>query len=138
LTCFELPSLISVQDADTENMRYLLLASVLLSLIGCSRAKPTMAGAKWAQALRDRDVQVRKKAAFTLGNIGSSDPAVLPALIGALKDDEPGVRRQAILALVKYVPSAKEAVPDLTKLQKSDRDNTVRAYAAKALEKLNK
>jgi len=95
-----------------------------------------MAGSKWAEALRDRDARVRKKAAFTLGNIGPSDPAVLPALMGALTDADAGVRCEAILALLKYGPGAREAIPALTEIQEKDRDARVRAYAAQALEKL--
>jgi HEAT repeat protein len=95
-----------------------------------------MAGDKWARALHDRDARVRKKAAFTLGNIGPTHPAVLPALIGALKDDDPEVRTTAILALVKFGRDATEAVPTLTEVQRGDTDDRVRAYAGKALAKI--
>jgi len=88
------------------------------------------------EVLRDPDIALRKKAAFTLGNIGPTDPAVLPALIGALKDPEAGVRREAILALVKCGPEAREAVPILEELHQRDRDAQVRDYAGRALEKL--
>jgi HEAT repeat protein len=117
-------------------MRRILLVILLIALSGCGRAQPTMAGGKWAEALRDPDAMVRKKAAFTLGNIGPSDPAVLPALIGALTDADAGVRCEAILALPKCGPAAKEAIPALTAAQNHDRDARVRSYAAKALEKL--
>jgi hypothetical protein len=63
-------------------MRYFLVVILLLSLGGCSGGQPTMAGTKWAKAMHDPDGRLRRKAAFTLGNIGPSDPAVLPALIG--------------------------------------------------------
>jgi HEAT repeat protein len=95
-----------------------------------------MAGDKWARALRDPDAIVRKKAAFTLGNIGTSDPAALPALIGALKDADAGVRREAILGLLKFGPAAKQAIPALAEIQHEDRDDRVRIYARKALENL--
>jgi len=116
----------------------LIGATLLLALfvVGCGRAQPTMAGGKWAEVLRDPDIALRKKAAFTLGNIGPTDPAVLPALIGALKDPEAGVRREAILALVKCGPEAREAVPILEELHQRDRDAQVRDYAGRALEKL--
>jgi HEAT repeat protein len=117
-------------------MRRILLVIVLLPLSGCGRAQPAMAGGKWAEALRDPDAQVRRKAAFTLGNIGPSDPAVLPALVGALEDADAGVRREAILALLKYGPAAKGALPELAEVREQDRDAKVRAYAAQALEKL--
>ena len=66
-------------------MRRILLVILLVSHCGCGRTEPTMAGSKWANALHDADAKVRRKAAFTLGNVGPSDPAVLPALVGALK-----------------------------------------------------
>ncbi|HKI38680.1 MAG TPA: HEAT repeat domain-containing protein [Gemmataceae bacterium] len=116
----------------------LIGVGVLLALfvVGCGRAQPTMAGGKWAAVLRDPDITLRKKAAFTLGNIGPTDPAVLPALIGALRDPDAGVRREVILALVKCGPAAREAVPTLDELRQQDRDPQVRAYAGRALEKL--
>jgi HEAT repeat protein len=95
-----------------------------------------MAGGKWAAALRDPDAKLRKKAAFTLGNIGPSDPSALPALIGALKDADAGVRCEAILALLKCGPNAKEAIPGLTEVQDQDRDAKARAFAARALQRL--
>lgn len=117
-------------------MKRLVFLILLLSLNGCAKAQPTMAGGKWASVLHDPDANVRKKAAFTLGNIGPSDPAVLPALIGALTDADAGVRCETILALLKYGPAAKEAIPELTQVQEKDRDPKVREYAAKALDKL--
>ncbi len=109
---------------------------LMLALAGCAKAPPKMAGAKWANALRDSDPRVRRKAAFTLGNIGPNDPAVLPALTGALKDLDAGVRREAVLALTKYGPGAQEAVATLTDLQEHDPDAQVRDYAVRALRKL--
>jgi len=105
-------------------------------VVGCAGAQPTMAGSKWAAVLRDPDPKLHKKAVFTLGNIGSSDPVVLPALIGALQDASADVRCEAILALVKYGPGAQDAIPALTQIQQQDRNAEVRAYAAEALEKL--
>jgi HEAT repeat protein len=97
-----------------------------------------MAGDKWAQALRDPNARVRKHAAFTLGNIGPSDPAALPALIGALKDPDSAVRCEAILALVKFGPAAGEARPAFYKIRQNDRDPQARRFATRALQKLEK
>jgi HEAT repeat protein len=117
-------------------MKRIFPVVVLLSLCGCAREQPRMAGAKWTAALHDRDAKVRQKAAFTLGNIGSSDPAVLPALIEALKDSDVEVRYEAILALLKYGPGARAAAPALKDMSQHDRDFRVREGAAKALEKI--
>ncbi len=111
-------------------------------LIGCGQTQPTLSGGKpvehWIQALNDPDARVRKEAASKLGNAGPANSAVLPALIAALKDTDAKVRCEVILALVKFGPDATEAVPDLTELQTSDSDARVRAYAAEALEKIQK
>lgn len=117
-------------------MKRLLFITVLLSLSGCGDAVSTPAGAKWAKVLQDPDVKTRKKAAFTLGNLGPSDPAVMPALLGALKDPAAEVRRESIVALVKCGADAKTALPVLAILRQTDRDLKVRDYAARAISKL--
>jgi HEAT repeat protein len=117
-------------------MRRFLFVMVLISLSGCGRAQPRMAGSKWAEALRDPDVKVRKKAAFTLGNIGPSDPAVLPALLGALQDADAGVRCETILALVKFGKEGREALPALDRARQCDASTRVRTYAARAAQRL--
>jgi HEAT repeat protein len=119
-------------------MRRIVLVMVFIWLSGCSRTQPAMAGSKWADALHDADAKVRKKAAFTLGNIGPTDPAVLPALLGALKDADAGVRCEAILALLKCGPEAKDAVPVLQEMERHDPDQRTRRYAAEGREKLQR
>jgi len=109
----------------------------LVVLIGCGgpptplkiHDKPV---AHWLQALHDPDAKARRKAIEALSNVGSADPAVIPALIEALDDREAGVRGAAVLALLKIGPEASEAVPALRKAQK-DKDVKVRTYATKAL-----
>jgi HEAT repeat protein len=91
----------------------------------------------WIDALHGGDARLRKEAAFKLGNLGQTDPAlVVPALTGALKDADAGVRCETILALLKCGPTAREAVGPLTELQRADRDMRVREYAVKAVQKL--
>src|SRR5439155_3624304 len=89
----------------------------------------------WLQALHDPDARARRKAIEALSNVGSADPAVIPALIEALNDREAGVRGAAILALLKIGPEASDAVPALRKAQK-DKDVKIRTYATKALERI--
>jgi HEAT repeat protein len=123
-------------------MRMLLSAIALLSLIGCNTG-PTPPNTEarvrhWIEALHKPDAKLRKEAAFKLGNLGLTDPAsVVPALMTALKDAEASVRCEAILALVKCGPAAKEAAARLTNIQKTDEDARARDYAAKALSKIN-
>ena len=90
----------------------------------------------WVRALQCPDAKTRRHAALKLGNVGTADPAALPALITALKDRDPDVRREAILALVKLGPAARDAVPSLDAIQRHDTTAQVRSYAAKALAKL--
>jgi len=122
-------------------MRILVAAGLLALLCGCNQHQPSLSGGKpvdhWVSLLRDSpDPKVRKEAAFKLGNVGSTDPAVLSALCGAIKDGDAAVRCEVILALVKCGPVAQEAVPALTELREHDRNPKVRSYASKAVEKL--
>lgn len=120
-------------------MRLVMLFALAILLSGCAgKEAPTLSGGKpvsyWVEACRNPDPKMRKKAVFKLGNVGASDAAVLPTLIGTLKDADAGVRCDAILALLKCGADAKDAIPALTDVQRQDRNTTVRAYAAKALE----
>jgi HEAT repeat protein len=117
-------------------MRRTATVILLISFCGCGGERPKMAGLKWSSALHDPDANVRKKAAFVLGNIGTSDPAALPALMGALQDVDARVRCEAILGLLKFGSDARDAIPALAEIQKQDPDDGVRTYASKALERL--
>jgi HEAT repeat protein len=118
-----------------------VIVSLAVCASGCQNSQPTLSGGKpvshWVQALRDPDPKVRKEAAFKLGNVGTLDPSVLPALIEALKDRDAGVRREAILALLKCESESREADSALEDLRDHDPDPEVRRYAAKALVKLH-
>jgi HEAT repeat protein len=107
-----------------------------VAVCGCS-ATPTLAGGKpvhyWVEALQSADASTRKNAVSKLGNVGRADPEAFPALLGALKDRDPGVRREAILAVMKTGPDAVEAVPMLTEMQQADPDAQVRNFAGRAL-----
>jgi hypothetical protein len=113
-----------------------------VALCGCGNNQPTLAGGKtvafWVEELKQPDAARRKHAVQKLGNVGEGDAAVVPALLGALKDRDAVVRREAILALLKCGPAATQAVPALTVLRDHDHDATVRTYASKALDALRK
>ena len=121
-------------------MRVFAFCVLVVMLSGCGQADPPLSGGKpvshWLAALQDPDPKCRQKAVTKLGNVGATDAAVYPALVEALKDADASVRREAILALMKCGDHAKEAIPLLTDVQRQDRDSQVRAFAAKALEKL--
>ncbi|HEY1343170.1 MAG TPA: HEAT repeat domain-containing protein [Bryobacteraceae bacterium] len=123
-------------------MGYFFRMAVGLAIlaVGCGQSRPTMVGGKpvqeWRQALQDPNPKTRKKAATKLGNAGAVDSTVIPALVGALQDRDAGVRAEAVLALLRIGPAAREAFPALREMARTDKDARVRAYAAKALEKL--
>jgi HEAT repeat protein len=122
------------------NLLYVCSVGLVAVLAGCGKDQPTTTGGgksvdHWVQVAQGPDARMRKRAVLKLGNAGASDPAVVPALITALKDRDAGVRAEAALALLKIGPAAGEAVPALTAAQK-DRDTRVRTYAARALEKV--
>jgi HEAT repeat protein len=118
-----------------------LVVGLCALLAGCGSKQPTMIGGKsvdhWVRTLHDPDSRMRKRAATKLGNAGAAEATVVPALIEALKDRDAGVRAEAILALARIGPAAREAEPALRELATNDRDATVRASAAKALENLH-
>src|SRR2546430_13391454 len=115
--------------------RWFVLALAIIAT-GCGSPAPLTVHDKpvahWLQALHDPNAKARRKAIEALSNVGTSDPAVIPALIEALDDREAGVRSAAVLALLKIGPEASDAVPALRKAQK-DKDVKVRTYATKAL-----
>ncbi len=61
--------------------------------------------------LKDKDTDVRWRAAYALGRIGPAAKEAVPVLIATLKDKE--VRTNAVFALGEIGPAAKEAVPAL-------------------------
>ncbi len=120
-------------------MRMFPLMGLALLLSGCRPAPATLAHGRpvrhWVQTLQDPDVRARQKAVSVLGNVGTADPAVVPALMRAVSDRDVRVRREAVLALLKIGVPAREAIPALEQARK-DNDPKVQAYAAKALQRM--
>jgi HEAT repeat protein len=120
-------------------MRPILAFLLVIMLTGC-RSRPVVDSAPrvrhWIETLRRDDARLRKVAAFKLGNLGLTDAGiVVPALMAALEDVDASVRREAILALLKCGPAAREAAGKLTEVERKDSDATVREYADRALKK---
>jgi hypothetical protein len=130
---------LSLQNVGESMAPTFLLAVTLLFLTGCGSQSPTTVHGKsleyWLEALHHPDARIRIKAVESLGNVGTDNPATVPALIKALDDREARVRGAAVLALLKIGPEAQEAIPALQKTLQ-DKDAKVRAYAAKALERI--
>ena len=81
--------------------------------------------------LSDRDWQVRRSAAESLGASGSTDKAVVAVLTTALKDPDSRVRRSAADALGSIGEKARAAIPALVDAL-DDIDPSVVAAAARA------
>ena len=113
---------------------------VLLALAsaGCGKAETPLAGGKpvshWVEAATHaKDPKERVKAVEKLGNAGNGDGTVLPALLEALHDSDPHVRRAAVLALPKLGADARSALPTLEEMKQKDRDPAVRDAAGKVI-----
>jgi HEAT repeat protein len=86
-------------------------------------------------SLNAKDPEVRKEAARLLSWVGPEGRSAVPALVEALKDDEPGVRCAAASALGAI--GGKDAVAALAQALR-DRDNHVQFSAGLALQRLSK
>src|SRR5437868_6123014 len=53
----------------------------------------------WLNALSSREDSAREHAAYVLGQMGTENSAVIPALVAALKDEDYIVRKNAATAL---------------------------------------
>jgi HEAT repeat protein len=120
---------------------WLLVVLTVALASGCARKSgPVTAGgrpaAEWAANLTSSDPAVRKKAARELGHIGAADKAAVPALVGALKDKDAGVREAAVLALLAIGPPAVDAAPALTEVRDRDPNPKVRQEAGKAVDRI--
>jgi HEAT repeat protein len=87
--------------------------------------------------LKDRDPEVRRGAAKSLGEAGTEAKAAVPALMQALKDNDLFVRRFAAQSLGQIGSEAKAAVPVLVGALKDPKREVVEA-AAGALGKMGK
>jgi HEAT repeat protein len=81
----------------------------------------------------DLNSEVRSAAANALGEIAPRDRTVIAVLNDALKDPAWFVRKEAAVSLEKSGAAAKEAVNNLKKALKEDRNSTMRSWAAAAL-----
>ncbi len=119
-------------------MKHALPLVALLAIValgGCThKTGSALAGGKptdyWVKNVASPEKKLRKEAVAKLGNVGGSDPQVLPALRTALHDDDAQVRGEAVLALAKLGAAAKPAAADLEELARSDPDAKVRDYAS--------
>jgi HEAT repeat protein len=88
--------------------------------------------------LRDRDASVRLRATKVLQSLGTVAKGASPQLTDALRDNDPDVRRQALLALRAVDPSRAPGEPEVSLyvLELKSPDDFARMRAAKALGRL--
>ena len=105
------------------------------SAIGLLKPPPRDAIPPLAAALRDPEVDVRTSVLYTLTRLGqqpNGGPGVTPAILGALKDPEPGVRKVAAGAFRSMEAPPRNAIPGLIETLR-DESAEVRAAAVWAL-----
>ena len=104
-----------------------LAACMSISLISCpspctadgdGTANASYDGAsveQWTLKLKDPDKQVRRRAAYALGQIGPAAATAVPALTQAADDGQLEVGWYALDALGRIGTAAKDAVPEMAK-----------------------
>lgn len=126
-----------------------VLAILVLLLVGVVLAVPTwrqttlgylsgettfegMPQRYWVGMLQNGSVTERQRAAYALGQISLSNPAAIPLLEAALKDEEYSVRKTAAIALGQVGAAAQRSVPALLEALQ-DTSDPVRREAATSL-----
>jgi len=103
-------------------------------LMGRIRGEPFVEGrpiSHWVDTLRTGSDGDRAHAAHVLGESGTDDPGVVTGLAGALKDQNPVVRRNAATALARFGAHPDAVAALLGGLK--DGERTVRQEAARSL-----
>ncbi len=86
---------------------------------------------------KDKDINVRSAAILALIDVGRGHPKqVVPVLIVALNDDFSGIRVDAVEALRKIGPAAKDAVPELIRMMDAPSHGASIPHFAGALDKI--
>jgi len=89
-----------------------------------------------AEALRDKEDNVRLNAARALGSFGAKATGAVPRLIQMLKEKRPSIRGAVVSTLGEIGPDAAAAVPAL-KAMLRDADANVRERVPVALQKID-
>jgi eukaryotic-like serine/threonine-protein kinase len=111
-----------------------VLAGLLcLSLAFNVRSLGTSSGSKaetlWAEALKSDQPGPRDAAARALGELAHDSPAAVDALVAGLSDVRPPVRAAAVDGLAAAGPAARQALPELIRLENTDDSELVRRKA---------
>ncbi len=112
------------------------LKRTVLEMLGRSGKGAEQAVPQMAEALLDKDTDVRIAAGAALTQVGPGARIAMPALRRALKDSDKYVRAQVVEVLGKLGHDAADAVPDLIECLKNEKIVDVRVAAIKALGEL--
>ena len=123
------PLIKALDDQDKEVRRYAAYALSLLS--------PTSAPAVPKLIERLEDPHMAYMAARALGAIGAPARPSIPQLIKALRRDNSLARMEFVIALGKFGPEAKQAIPDLLVLA-NDTDPHVKKVAGDTLPQIDR
>lgn len=120
---------------------FLAVVAAVAAVAGCGQSDPKVSAggrstSEWVEQSKNVDPKISRKAVTELSHLGIADPNAIPTVIDAVRDPDPGVRREAVLGLLRLGPKARDAAAVLSEAARSDRDPTIRDYAAKALEKV--
>ena len=91
-----------------------------------------------AQALRDEDERVKALAAQALAHVGSAAAIAVPDLIRLLQDPSDGLRNSACIGLAGIGRAARAALPALRRALMTDPSITVRGFAHRAIERIDR
>jgi len=113
-------------------MRRLLLVVVLLIPSPARAEEPLYEGhpvAHWGRALADASLEVRRKAAWALWNLGDAAAAAAVPLAHAVVDEDDYVRKTAVAVLNRLREAARPAIPSLEAAMEDRSEEEVRRLA---------
>jgi HEAT repeat protein len=109
-----------------------LLGGLALFIFQDSRSQDESLDGRLTQLVSWRATS-RRNAAAALARFSADSEKVVPALLAALRDSDPEVRRNALETLASFGEKAEGAGPVVRNLVEKDRDQEVRRCAAAAL-----
>jgi HEAT repeat protein len=116
------------------------LVGPLAPSVAQDKEEPSFRGrtlTEWRKDLKDKEPEVRRKAALSLAQMGKEAGPAVPDLTAALKDEKTAVRLAAVTAIWRLGAIAKDAAPEVIKLYKdAEQEDEVRLMAVFALGKI--
>ena len=91
----------------------------------------------WIAALSHNDLQVRRTAADSLGQLATRRPPALQALVAATRDPNALTRKAAVQGLAVAGAAARPYKSELIRIQKQDPEDDVRIEAGVAIERID-